>query len=212
MTQGRTQGSRFAPSPGEVVIERIGPKRLPEYCSIPTLVDIRTTLEVREVDGGLGGIVLEERPVQTPWVKDYDSYSETPADWPKQWDLRNWCLLLATIEGRAVGGVCIVTRTKGVNMLEGRDDLAVLWDIRVSPAHKRRGIGRALFAEAVEWSREQGMTTLKIETQNDNVPACKFYSGQGAHLGAINRFAYRDALWSHPDVRNEVMLLWYYQL
>jgi ribosomal protein S18 acetylase RimI-like enzyme len=97
-------------------------------------------------------------------------------------------------------------------MLEGRDDLAVLWDIRVSPGSKRRGVGRALFAEAIRWSREQGMTTLKIETQNINVPACKFYSSQGAHLGAINRFAYRDAPWSHPDVRSEVMLLWYYQL
>jgi len=97
-------------------------------------------------------------------------------------------------------------------MLEGWDDLAVLWDIRVSPAYRRRGIGRALFAEAVRWSRKQGMTTLKIETQNNNVPACKFYAGQGATLGSINRFAYRDALWSHPGVRDEVMLLWYLQL
>jgi hypothetical protein len=27
-----------------------------------------------------------------------------------------------------------------------------------------------------------------------------------------HRFVYRDALWSHPDVANEVMLLWYLQL
>lgn len=197
---------------GGMVIERIGPDRLSEYCAIPSLVDVRTTYDVREVDGGLGGIVMEERPVQTPWTKDYDSYGETPADWPKKWDLSNWCLLLARIEGKAVGGACVVTRTKGINMLEGRDDLAVLWDIRVSPAHKRKGIGQALFAEAVKWSRQQGMTTLKIETQNSNVPACKFYAGQGATLGVINRFVYRDALWSHPDVANEVMLLWYLQL
>jgi GNAT superfamily N-acetyltransferase len=149
-----------------MAIERIDPGRLSEYCGVPTLVDIRTIYEVREIDGGLGGIVLEERPIETPWVKDYDSYGETPADWPKQWDLSNWCFLLAKVEGKSVGAACIATRTKGVNMLEGRDDLAVLWDIRVSPGSKRRGVGRALFTEAVRWSREQGMTTLKIETQN----------------------------------------------
>jgi len=69
-----------------------------------------------------------------------------------------------------------------------------------------------LFEASRQWCYEQSMKTLKIETQNINVPACRFYASQGAQLGAINRFAYRDAAWSHPDVGDEVMLLWYLQL
>ena len=43
---------------------------------------------------------------------------------------------------------------------------------------------------------------MKVETQNVNVPACRFYARQGCVLGAINRFAY-------PDLPDEVQLLWY---
>jgi GNAT superfamily N-acetyltransferase len=121
-------------------------------------------------------------------------------------------LLLATVGGKPVGAACVVTRTPAIRMLEGRDDLAVLCDIRVAPEYKRRGIGRALFSASVQWCREQGMKMLKIETQNANVAACRFYTSQGARLGKINRFVYATATWSHPDVRGEVMLLCYYRL
>jgi streptothricin acetyltransferase len=196
----------------ELLIERIGADRLAEYCAVPSLADVRSILQVKALDGGFGGLALELVPVSAPHIKDYDSYGETPKDWPVKWDVTNWCFLLATAGGKPVGAACVVTRTPDIRMLEGRDDLAVLWDIRVAPEHKRRGIGRALFAASVQWCREQGMKMLKIETQNVNVDACRFYASQGAQLGAINRFAYADATWSYPDVQDEVMLLWYYRL
>ena len=46
---------------------------------------------------------------------------------------------------------------------------------------------------------------MKIETQNINVVACKFYAGQGCTLGAADRFAY-------PELPDEVRLLWYKDL
>ena len=92
-------------------------------------------------------------------------------------------------------------------MLSGRDDLAVLWDIRVHPDHRRSGIGTALFAEAAKWSRERNCKYLKVETQNVNVPACRFYTQQGCRLGEINRFAYNV-----PQVAHDVMLVWYLTL
>lgn len=196
----------------EFLIERIGSERLAEYCAVPSLVEVHSILQVKSIDDGFGGLALELVPVPTPYIKDYDSYGETPADWLAKWDLSNWCLLLATVGGKPVGAACVVTRTPAIRMLEDRDDLAVLWDIRVAPEYKRRGIGTALFSASVEWCREQGMKMLKIETQNVNVVACRFYASQGAQLGAINRFAYADATWSHPDIRNEAMLLWYYRL
>jgi hypothetical protein len=46
---------------------------------------------------------------------------------------------------------------------------------------------------------------LKVETQNINVPACRFYARQGCVLGVIDRFAY-------PTLPDEVQLLWYKDL
>ena len=49
---------------------------------------------------------------------------------------------------------------------------------------------------------------MKIETQNTNVPACRFYQRMGARLGEIHRFGYVAV----PAVAGEVMLNWYIKL
>ena len=56
-------------------------------------------------------------------------------------------------------------------MLEGRRDLAVLWDIRVSPETRRKGVGSALFEMAEAWARLHELWQLMTETQNINVGA-----------------------------------------
>lgn len=87
-------------------------------------------------------------------------------------------------------------------MLEGRQDLAVLWDIRIAPQAQRQGLGRQLFQAAEAWARSRSCRWLKIETQNNNWPACQFYAHMGCELGYINRFAY-------PELPDELQLLWY---
>lgn len=106
---------------------------------------------------------------------------------------------------RRVGSAVVAWDTPGVDMLEGRPDLAVLWDLRVAPAWRGRGIGAALFRAAEAWSWARGARWLKVETQNVNVTACRFYARQGCVLGALHRFAY-------PELPNEVQLLWYKEL
>ena len=93
-------------------------------------------------------------------------------------------------------------------MLQGRKDLAVLWDLRVQPDLRGNGIGTKLFIHAAEWARQRKCKYLKIETQNTNVPACRFYARLGARLGGVDRHGYAGC----PSIENEVMLLWYYDL
>ncbi len=93
----------------------------------------------------------------------------------------------------------------GVEMLEGRKDLAVIWDIRVSPGFRRQGLGKVLFLASETWARARGCRWLKVETQNINVPACRFYAKQGCILGSIDTFAY-------PGFPDETQLLWYKDL
>jgi GNAT superfamily N-acetyltransferase len=90
-------------------------------------------------------------------------------------------------------------------MLEDRRDVAVLWDIRVAAEVRGQRVGTALFDAAEKWAVTHGCQRLKGETQNINVPACRFYAKQRCELGAIHRFAY-------PDLPNETQLLWYKNL
>ncbi len=190
-----------------IKIEEIGPSRLDEYRSVPIRFEVKSVLEPVLVNYGLGGILLRETPVEKPYIKDYDSYEETPLDWPKKFDVSKWVFLLAMMNGvTAVGAAAVAFDTTGVFMLEARKNLAVLWDIRVRP--EARGVGIMLFRYAANWSRAQGCTQMKIETQNVNVPACRFYQRMGATLGEIHRFGYAAV----AEVAHEVMLCWYLDL
>lgn len=185
----------------EIVEESI--TAAPELARIPISFKVESVFDVSAPDGGLGGLILSERRLDTSYVKDYDTAEgEHPARWAERFDVSNWGLVGAHSDGRRVGGAVIAFDTKGVNMLEGRRDLAVLWDIRVSTEARGRGAGFALFRAVENWAAARGCRQLKVETQNINVPACRFYARQGCVLGAINRFAY-------PEFPDEVQLLWY---
>jgi GNAT superfamily N-acetyltransferase len=136
--------------------------------------------------------------------KDYDA-DERPAQWAKRWNIQNWGLVSAWDHATRIGGAVIAFDTPGVSMLEGRRDLVVLWDIRVAPAWRRSGVGSMLFDAATSWARARGCSRLDVETQNINVPACRFYARMGCTLRRVDRFAYADL----PD---EVQLLWSRQL
>jgi GNAT superfamily N-acetyltransferase len=169
-------------------------------------VEVRERLEVELVEGGLGGMLLHLVPVSKLYIKDYDSYGEIPADWPEKFDTSNWGFFLAMEEDKYAGGATVAFNTQGVNMLEDRKDLAVLWDIRVDPAY--RGAGIPLFRFAADWSRKHGCRQMKVETQNVNVPACRFYQRMGCRLGEIRQYGYAAV----PAVADEVMLNWYLEL
>ena len=136
-----------------------------------------------------------------PYVKDYDAASgEGPTRWLKRFDMSNWGI--AFIEERPIGG-SIVAPGAYVGDMDKR--FAQLFDIRVHPEMRRQGIGTGLLQHAADWARRYGCKHLKIETQNTNVPACRFYAGQGCELGHIERFAYI----SHPEIEHETRLVWY---
>jgi GNAT superfamily N-acetyltransferase len=157
-------------------------------------------------DGGLAGFDLVERLLTVPYTKDYDSlHGNHPTDWERLFDLSNWALLSAWRNGQRVGGAAIAFRSCGVHLLEERTDLAVLWDLRVSAGMRSQGIGSALFSAVERWASSRGCSQLKVETQNTNVGACRFYRSRGCTLGAVHRFAY-------PNLPDEVQLLWYKDL
>ena len=187
-------------------IREESPSFLDEYARVSIAFEVNRILDLSVRSDGLGGFALVERPLSPSFVKDYDAIpGNHPTDWARQFDLSNWGFLSARLGGEYVGGAAVAVKTPGLFTLEDRGDLAVVWDIRVAPHVRGRGVGAALFGAAEQWAEAQSCRRLKVETQNINVPACQFYASQGCVLGAIDRFAY-------PDLPEEVQLLWYKSL
>lgn len=189
-------------------VEQGGPELLEQYSRVSSAFQVKSIFEVRLINTGLGGIELVETPVE-PYIKDYDAYDDgPPTAWRNQFDMRNWGVLVACQADQPVAGAAIAIDTPGINMLAGRSDLAVLWDIRVHPDWRGQGYGELIFDLAAQWARQHGCTQMKIETQNINVPACRFYARQGCTLGNIDRYGYQNV----PAVSHETMLIWYLPL
>ena len=170
---------------------------------IDMLVHVKSIYQLKKINRGLNGILLSEEKVEE-YTKDLGK-CEHAKDYENEFNISNWGFYMAFDNDKAIGAVTIVSRTDHVNMLEGRDDIAVLWDIRVADGYKHMGIGQKLFDLTVEWCKEKGLKQLKIECQNNNVPACNFYHKQGASLSKIDEYAYYHL----EECRDEVQLIWY---
>lgn len=165
-----------------IVYKQVDRTHFKQYDSIPMRVNVTSCYKVKKLDRGLGDFMLVETSVE-PYIKDFcTGDEESVTRWEKKFDISNWTFFMAFDRERPVGASTVACRTKEVNILAGRDDLAVLWDIRVDDKYKRLGIGQSLFDMAVSWSRKQRYIQMKIECQNNNVPAVKFYHKQGAVL------------------------------
>jgi len=140
-------------------------------------------------------------PVSEPWEKEYDAPGNRPADWPSQFDLSNWGLFLARDGARVLGAAAVCWSTPGVDLLEGRTDLAFVWDLRVAPDVRGQGVGRQLWQHCETWCAARRVRELRVETQDVNAPACRFYARMGCELLNVTPGAYADL----PD---EVQLIW----
>jgi GNAT superfamily N-acetyltransferase len=191
------------------LIQEIQPAQLALYDQVPSRLLVRSILRVEELDHGLGGFRLVEEPAASPYLKEYDASGDRPSGWPSQFDVSQWGFFLAVRDTVVIGGAAVALGCRPFPLDPfARPDLAVLWDLRVAPEEQGRGTGTLLFEHAAAWARSRGSGQLGLETQNVNVPACRFYSKQGCRLGAIHRYGYAG----RPEVAHEAMLLWYLDL
>jgi len=187
-----------------IVVEQISSERFGAYSGISPEFTVTSVFECDFVSGGSGGLLLREKPVSTPYVKYDLAHDENTRDWAKRYDLGTWGIFLATDDGRPVGGAAVCPRMPDMVASQPTDGVAVLFDIRVAPAHRGRGVGTALLKRCIEWAKDRGHKVLSIETQNNNVPACRFYAKAGCELADIRRFAYAHC----PECAHEAMLIW----
>ena len=176
---------------------------------IPRLAEIRpgftseTALTVERTGSGIEvGWRLVERPLPRPFDKGraYD-FDETEQSHIRRRLLRGDGLHLVAEQQDRLVGVLDVTPHDWNNT-------AWIWNIMLDVAVRRQGLGRDLFGRAADWAHRQGFRALMLETQTNNVPACKFYARIGCQLDGI-----RESFYSNNDMRRgEVALFWRYDL
>lgn len=176
---------------------------------IPRLVEIRpgfvsgTALRVERLGSGLeAGWRLVECPLPEPFDKGhaYDFDANEQAAIRRRLRRGNGLHLVVEWRGR-IAGLLEVTPQEW-------NSTAWVWNLMLDRAIRRQGIGRELFARAVNWARQQGYRALVFETQTNNVPACKFYLALGCRLDGL-----RETLYHNDDLaRGEVALFWTYPL
>jgi len=77
-------------------------------------------------------------------------------------------------------------------------------NIDVRRDFRRRGIGKKFIGQAVIWAKEKNLKGLRLETQDNNLIACRFYQKCGFVLGAVDNLLYRNF-----DNSDEKALFWY---
>jgi RimJ/RimL family protein N-acetyltransferase len=63
--------------------------------------------------------------------------------------------------------------------------------LMVAAAHRRRGIGRALLEQAVDWARENGVEKLELHVFPHNEPAIRLYEQFGFEHEGLRRGHFR---------------------
>ncbi|MBI9011448.1 MAG: GNAT family N-acetyltransferase [Clostridiales bacterium] len=184
----------------KIEIEKPNKENMLSYSKLSIDFFVESEYRLMKTNSGLGGLLIDEVLV-TPYHKTYDREDDNPSHLMEKFDLSNWFVISAYEGENLVGGALLAYNTKEINMLEGREDLTVLWDIRIDKDYRNKGIGHQLVNTCKKVSKELNCNRLKIETQNINVSACKFYVRQGAELTSFKEHCYEE----YP---NEIQFIW----
>jgi streptothricin acetyltransferase len=133
-----------------------------------------------------------EELLDTPSEKLYPDDSFDPKTYI---DNPNEAAFLAMVNEKCVGSIRVCKRWNNNAFI---DDLAIDNDYR------GYGIGTALMDAAVAWGKEQGFNGVSLETQDNNLLACRFYLKYGFRLGGIDKYVY-----TAKDYRGETALYFY---
>lgn len=139
---------------------------------------------------------VKEIPAYTKNYAKKHSNEEAGDDYSGYIDSPDRIVYLACIDNHAAG--CIVLRRNW-------NKYAFIEDIAIDKNYRGYGIGRKLIEQAKQWTKKGGMPGIMLETQNNNVSACKFYESCGFVIGGIDLHLYQG-IHEHND---EIALFWY---
>lgn len=118
-------------------------------------------------------------------AEDYTTFIDNPQK----------VIFFADIQGKPTGQIKVVPWW---------NKLAYIEELVVNPEYRGKGVGRALLNSAIDWTKRQHFPGIMIETQDNNVPACRLYEKCGFVLGGFDQYAYKNLI-----TNLEIALYWY---
>lgn len=131
-------------------------------------------------------------PVE-PYLKNYGIDSE---EFCRYREGGGGTVLVAWLNDEPVGHVVVSQHWNGYAHI---DELAV------DTAARRHGIGRKLLDVAQFWSRKHQLPGIVLETQNNNLAACRLYESYGFVVGGLDYLRYRAI----EPTSAETAIFWY---
>ncbi|MGD9477321.1 GNAT family N-acetyltransferase [Shinella sp. G-2] len=124
-----------------------------------------------------GDWLARAHPVE-PYAK---SYGFDPADLEASIEATDKALFVVIGDETPVGYIALSI---------GWNNFAVIDDLAIDVEWRGTGAAQRLMQHAADWAREKGLPGLRLETQTNNVAACRFYLRQGFALGGFDRHLY----------------------
>lgn len=128
-----------------------------------------------------------------PYSKNYGIDSQEFCDYR---DAADSTVMVAWLGERAVGHMVLSRHWNGYAHV---DELAV------DASARRNGVARSLLDVAQFWTRKQNLPGIMLETQNNNLAACRLYEQYGFVVGGVDHLRYRAI---DPQTR-ESAIFWY---
>lgn len=88
------------------------------------------------------------------------------------------------------------------------NNMVALHTIALDAGVRGKGNGARLLDAVVGWARGLGVAGVRIESQSNNVAACRFYKKCGLRFGGYDEFLYRGI----EEHKSETALFWYRML
>lgn len=126
------------------------------------------------------------------------TYEDETIDKKDYIDNKQQAIFLAICNNQCVGSIRINTCWFGNGYIE---------NLAIDPQYRHLGIGKKLMDSAVAWCKEQQFSGIALETQDNNLQACRFYTKYGFELCGINTQKY--ALTEYKD---ETALYFYLEI
>ncbi|RMV73190.1 Acetyltransferase [Pseudomonas caricapapayae] len=128
-----------------------------------------------------------------PYSKNYGIDSQEFAD---HRDASTSSVMVAWLGDRPVGHIVMSTHWSG---------FAYIDELAVDESARRHGVARSLLDVARFWSLKRNLPGIVLETQNNNLGACKLYEQCGYVVGGVDNMRYRGI---DPNTR-ETAIFWY---
>lgn len=124
------------------------------------------------------------------------AYPNDPLDYAVYIDNPDKTVFFAYSDAECIGQIILKRDWNGYAFIE---------NLGVVKSARGQGVGSCLIQRAIEWAKNSALKGLALETQDNNLLACRFYAKCGFVIGAVNTMLYRNF------DNEEYAVFWYLQ-